>query len=255
MDGYRGSESRTSSETSEVTAYKSGELAQQDSPVIASMASEWTDEKHNLYLKSMEASFVNQLHNSMDLLGWRSLKEGSDPNLSKEVNCRTCTRSGQFKVHRRWNWQKINFRRPESQISSAKESRGFLTSPWIQHFTSARKSEHVASPTLQERANQSRATISNGRKAMLCCPATSSKHCHLSNSFSSTHDLVDSNTEMSDQNFVDEDIKSEKASSNSLSSKQMKTLKTDASSSDQVVPHSKPPVAEDVTKECISAAK
>lgn len=29
MDGYRGSESRTSSETSEVTAYKSGELAQQ----------------------------------------------------------------------------------------------------------------------------------------------------------------------------------------------------------------------------------
>lgn len=99
----------------------------------------------------------------------------------------------QFKVHRRWNWQKINFRRPESQISSAKESRGFLTSPWIQHFTSARKSEHVASPTLQERANQSRATISNGKKAMLS-PATSSKHCHLSNSFSSTHDLVDSNT-------------------------------------------------------------
>ena len=29
MDGYRGSESRTSSETSEVTAYESGELAQQ----------------------------------------------------------------------------------------------------------------------------------------------------------------------------------------------------------------------------------
>jgi len=100
----------------------------------------------------------------------------------------------QFKVHRRGNWQKINFRRPESQISSAKESRGFLTSPWIQHFTSARKPEDVASPTLQECANQSRATISNGKKAMLCCPAISSKHYHLSNSFSYHHDLVDSNT-------------------------------------------------------------
>ncbi|KAJ6973906.1 cold-regulated protein 27-like isoform X2 [Populus alba x Populus x berolinensis] len=194
MDGYRGSESRTSSETSELTGYESGELAQQDSPVIASMASEWTDEKHNLYLKSMEASFVNQLHNSMDLLGWRSRKEGSVPNLSREVNCRTCTPSGEFKVLRRGNWQKINFRRPESQISSAKESRGFLTSPWIQHFTSARKPEDVASPPLQECANQSRATISNGKKAMLCCPAISSKHNHLSNSFSCHHDLVDSNT-------------------------------------------------------------
>ncbi|KAG6747717.1 hypothetical protein POTOM_047607 [Populus tomentosa] len=254
MDGYRGSESRTSSETSELTGYESGELAQQDSPVIASMASEWTDEKHNLYLKSMEASFVNQLHNSMDLLGRRSLKEGSVPNLSREVNCRTCTPSGEFKVLRRGNWQKINFRRPESQISSAKESRGFLTSPWIQHFTSARKPEDVASPTLQECANQSRATISNGKKAMLCCPAISSKHYHLSNSFSSHHDLVDSNTEMSDQNFVDEDIKGEKASS-SLSSKKMKTLKTDASGSDQVVPHGKPPVAEEVTEECTSAEK
>jgi hypothetical protein len=40
--------------------------------------------------------------------------------------------------------------------------------------------------------------------------------------------------EMSDQNFVDEDIKGEKASS-SLSSKKMKTLKTDASGSDQVI--------------------
>lgn len=60
--------------------------------------------------------------------------------------------------------------------------------------------------------------------------------------------------EMSDQNFVDEDIKGEKASS-SLSSKKMKTLKTDASGSDQVVPHGKPPVAEEVTEECISAAK
>ncbi|KAJ6973905.1 hypothetical protein NC653_034049 [Populus alba x Populus x berolinensis] len=60
--------------------------------------------------------------------------------------------------------------------------------------------------------------------------------------------------EMSDQNFVDEDIKGEKASS-SLSSKKMKTLKTDASGSDQVVPHGKPPVAEEVTEECTSAEK
>lgn len=155
MDGYRGSESRTSSETSELTGYESGELAQQDSPVIASMASEWTDEKHNLYLKSMEASFVNQLHNSMDLLGWRSLKEGSVPNLSREVNCRTCTPSGEFKVHRRGNWQKINFRRPESQISSAKESR-FSCPSRIQR-------QPVTKETRRDAAEKSREAIWNRR--------------------------------------------------------------------------------------------
>ena len=37
-----------------------------------SMSVEWTDEKHSLYLKSMEASFVNELYDSMELLGWCS---------------------------------------------------------------------------------------------------------------------------------------------------------------------------------------
>lgn len=36
-----------------------------------SMSVEWTDEKHSLYLKSMEASFVNELYDSMELLGWQ----------------------------------------------------------------------------------------------------------------------------------------------------------------------------------------
>lgn len=36
------------------------------------MSTEWTNEKHSKYLKSMETSFVNQLYDSMDLLAWRS---------------------------------------------------------------------------------------------------------------------------------------------------------------------------------------
>ncbi|XP_011017197.1 PREDICTED: uncharacterized protein LOC105120623 [Populus euphratica] len=251
MDGYRESESRTRSETSGLAGHESVELAQQDSPMIESMSSEWTDEKHNLYLKSMEASFVNQLNNSIGLLGWRSRKGRSVPNLSGEVNCSTCRPSGQFKVHQRGGWQKINFRRPESQLSSAKDSRGFLTSPWIQQFTPARKPDGATSPAHQEGAIQSRGINLNWKKAVLCCPATNSKLSHFGNSCH--HDFVESNTEMSGQNFVDEDIEGERASS-SFSSKRLKSLKTDTSSSDQVVPHGKTPVEEDVT-ECISAAK
>ncbi|KAJ6391171.1 hypothetical protein OIU77_025206 [Salix suchowensis] len=288
MADYRESESRTGSESSGLTGHESDELAQQDSPRIKSMSSEWTDEKHSLYLKSMEASFVNQLYNSIDILGWPSQKERSVPNFSGEANCSpSCTR--QFKVRQHGSRKKIKFGRPESQRSTAKDCRGFLASPWIQHFTPARKSEGATAPALQECAIRRRAINFNGKKAVLCCPATNSKLSPFGNSFSSHRDLVESNTgvlkmfqvlileekeyktiecfrhlrfaielncifiilvEMSGQNFVDEDIKGVKASS-SFSSKR---VKTDPSSSDQVVPHSNPPAAEEVT-ECISAAK
>jgi len=100
----------------------------------------------------------------------------------------------QFKVLRRGGWQKINFRRHESQLSSAKDSRGYLTSPWIQQFTPARKPEGATSPALQECAIQSRGINLKWKKAVLCCPATNSKLSHFGNSFSCHRDFVESNT-------------------------------------------------------------
>lgn len=49
-----------------------------------SMPTEWTDEKHSMYLKSMEASFVNDLYDSMEFLGW--CPEKKDILLSKTSN-------------------------------------------------------------------------------------------------------------------------------------------------------------------------
>ena len=100
----------------------------------------------------------------------------------------------QFKVRRHGSWKKMNFGRPESQRRTAKDRLSFLTSPWIQHFTPARKSEGAAAPALQECAIRSRAINFNGKKAVLCCPATNSKLSPFGNSFSSHRDLVESNT-------------------------------------------------------------
>lgn len=62
---------------------------------MAVMSKEWTDEKHSLYLKSMEASFVNDLYNSMDLLGWRSQKDSwSNSNSSFNMHA-TSSSAGQ----------------------------------------------------------------------------------------------------------------------------------------------------------------
>lgn len=47
---------------------------------------EWTDEKHSLYLKSMEASFVDQLYNSLGLLGSKNNKDTVGPSSRRFVN-------------------------------------------------------------------------------------------------------------------------------------------------------------------------
>ncbi|KAJ4701751.1 cold regulated protein [Melia azedarach] len=141
MAGLERRENRTTSHTSEMGPNHSADFAPEkescslDSRVTDSIT-EWTNEKHSLYLKSMEASFVNQLYNSMDFHGRNSLK-GNDVIASRQIHR---TPSGQFKVFRGGCWQKVNFERPEFQPNKARDSRGFLASPWIRHF----KSEEVS---------------------------------------------------------------------------------------------------------------
>ncbi|XP_021659469.1 cold-regulated protein 27 isoform X2 [Hevea brasiliensis] len=228
MDRCR-SETRMSSESSGSACGGSGEFnqAQQDFSTKDSMSIEWTNEKHSLYLKSMEASFVNQLYSSMDLLGCQVQEEMSDPKLSQQVHCNTAP-SGQFKVLRGGCWKKINFQKSDSHAKIANEPRGLLINPWIQHYRSARK-PHV--PLHESAASQSQATNLSRKKAAASGTATRLKHSYLCRCYSCSQGL-DSNKEVSDQNFVDEDVKSEKTSS-TCGSKRTKIQTDGASSYDQ----------------------
>ncbi|XVF36279.1 hypothetical protein REPUB_Repub19eG0044500 [Reevesia pubescens] len=159
MEGLGRIESRTSSDAStrELTRENSPEFAHQeqipslDSLVTESISTEWTNEKHSLYLKSMEASFVNQLYESMNSLGWKSQKEKLPG--SKSSRQTHCTSSGQFKVLRGGCWKKINFGRPGFQLNRTDDSHHFVASPWIQHFRSGSKSRVLASCSLQDSAS------------------------------------------------------------------------------------------------------
>ncbi|KAL5777764.1 hypothetical protein ACOSP7_010690 [Xanthoceras sorbifolium] len=235
MDGFRETETQTSSRTSESSHEQQSQVDETwslDPPAVESMSTEWTDEKHRMYLKSMEASFVDQLYNSLDSLGWRSSKKKpSEITSSRQIHR---TSSNQFKVLRGGCWQKINFERPDIQLTKTQDPSGLLASPWIRHFKPSCKS-----PSLPGIATlKSRASNSSGKKAESCGSASSSEHFVACHSHSCNQDLVDSNTEVSDQNFIDEEIKGEKTS-NMCSSKKMKTQLGNASSHDQVVPHSK----------------
>ncbi|MFQ6639575.1 hypothetical protein Gotur_016261 [Gossypium turneri] len=123
------------------------------SSVVAesSTSTEWTDEKHSLYLNSMEASFINQLYDSVNLVGWNSQKEKLErPKSSRQIHC---TSSGQFKVLRGGCWKKINFERPGFQPNKTNGSRSFVGSPWIQQFRSGSKSCVLASSSIQGNAS------------------------------------------------------------------------------------------------------
>ncbi|EXC41988.1 hypothetical protein L484_000661 [Morus notabilis] len=197
------------------------------------MSVEWTDEKHSLYLKSMEASFVNELYDSMEFLRWYpQMKHLSHVKSSKHTNPRATP--SQFKVLRSGCWQKINFERGESQVVKTNEAHGsgLLANPWILHFRSARSNTQGVEccGTPRHMASINRANDSDRKKSMSRWGASSSKHFRVLRH----EDLHGSKTEVSDQNFVDEDIEEVK-------SKRVKKVEPDPSSaSDQLVPLRKP---------------
>ncbi|KDO84161.1 hypothetical protein CISIN_1g026015mg [Citrus sinensis] len=190
MDGLGRNENQTTPRTSDqLGPDKSGD---KEPWSLDSRVTEWTDEKHSLYLKSMEASFVNQLYSAADI------PARSDVTSSRKMHCAT---SGQLYLER-----------PEFQPNRTCNSHGLSANPWIRHFKSECKPKTFASPYPPE---------------------------------------------VSDQNFIDEESKGEKASC-TCSSKKMKTEKPDASShDDQVVPRqqSKRTMTENCPEKCVFPAR
>ncbi|XP_071701739.1 uncharacterized protein [Rutidosis leptorrhynchoides] len=76
-------------------------VEQEESSIMESPkreSSEWTDEKHSLYLKSMEASFVDQLNKFLDSRCWNTQNDcTSDSMSSRRIHVSTRCRSGQLR--------------------------------------------------------------------------------------------------------------------------------------------------------------
>ncbi|XP_062098401.1 cold-regulated protein 27-like [Humulus lupulus] len=199
-----------------------------------SMAAEWTDEKHSLYLKSMETSFVNELYDSMELVGEHMEKENSTRTKpSKQTHSNTRSHRGQFKVLRNGNWQKINYVRTEPRgVNTNEIHNALLSNPWIQHFRSSREAQGAESCSVPQGAavSASRASDSNSKNATSLWGSSSSKQMAFYHSNLCHKDLLGNNTEVSDQNFIDEKSEGEK-------SKRVNTQELGAYiTNDQVVP-------------------
>jgi hypothetical protein len=221
-----------------INSLQSQETLSQDSLVRESMSIEWTDKKHSMYLKSMEASFVNDLYNSADTLGWRSQRQLG------EKHSNTCISSGQYKVLRGGCWEKVNFESQKQQTNKENGPHVLLANPWIQHFRSACREQNVLSCDLQERISFGSLEVRTIQKIALAPAdlAANMKQFPLCHS-----DSVGSDTEVTDQNFIDEDSEGEKAN-HVQEAKRRKILAVPPSSNDQVVPFGKRPLTQIVPK-------
>ncbi|URD87865.1 hypothetical protein MUK42_28686 [Musa troglodytarum] len=202
-----------------------------DPLLIDSGSNRWTDEKHILFLNSIEASFVNELYNkqyhSKAFLGWLSrIKKRKEPSGPYENDLK----SGQFKVLHKGCWENLIFERDNSHADIENGSFTLSANPWFQHFQSPlimkqtdlnssdrfgdikfiRPSANIASERLDEEA-------------------TSSKHiCH--------QESIGSSTEVSDQNFIADELIVGKKSSRICRKRRPGTAPVHGPINDQVVP-------------------
>ncbi|KAF5207257.1 hypothetical protein FRX31_003156 [Thalictrum thalictroides] len=176
------------------------------------MSIEWTNEKHSLYLNSMEASFVKQLYNheynAMDMLGWRSRRRNQHNSSS----------SGQSNANVGTSGHGIN-------------TRAFMKHPRNQHCSPVENLQEVTSANLSGALYG--AAINLGRQATNSNQSLSpqSNPCQ-----SSCYE------EMSGQNFMDEGNQPVQIINHPNRKKRMKTSITNARSKDQVVPIAKSPI-------------
>ncbi|KVI06643.1 uncharacterized protein LOC112509870 [Cynara cardunculus var. scolymus] len=194
-------------------------VEQEESSIMGSQkkdSSEWTNEKHSLYLKSIEASFVDQLYNSLDIQSCHTQKTCSSDAISSWKN--NGNTSGQFKVLQAGRWSKKNFRRENSQLKDADKPHVSPGNPWIQHFTNGSRHGAVAFPTLQERPSSTAISLQS--------PVPESQ-------------LHQDSAEVTDQNFV-EDTSIHRTHSR----KRMRTCIAAHASNDQVVPFCTSPATE-----------
>ncbi|GMJ05599.1 hypothetical protein HRI_004229000 [Hibiscus trionum] len=136
----------------------------------------WTNEKHSSYLEFLEASFVKQLHYSMSLRGCHPREEMWEP-CPRQLPAEVHNSSHQFSALQDGCNQKDN----DPLLDSTADSIDIWESP-LHHFTSAGKRSTEMFPLSRETVVADGGTYRKSNTTVGRCT-----------------------TEVSDQNFVDED--------------------------------------------------
>ncbi|XP_062210125.1 cold-regulated protein 27-like [Phragmites australis] len=153
--------------------------------ILDTMSPGWTDERHMMYISSMEASFVDQLYNH---------------------HAHNANGEG-FKVHRGGVWEYIKYEKKTNSCAQSRKKYCLPANPWIQHFRQRNCGSNAQSDGLEvsegdhesgTQTNRVRLSVSHGREWEAC---------------KGEKQLLDESTEVSDQNFADDEVEVEAESS------------------------------------------
>ncbi|XVF45136.1 hypothetical protein PTKIN_Ptkin02bG0181100 [Pterospermum kingtungense] len=193
----------------------------------------WTNEKHNSYLDFLEASFVKQLHCSLKLCGCHPQEETREPYSTKELPAKGHDSSHQFLLLQEGCCQKIKYKSNDPLLESTADSCDIMGSPWLHHFTSADKSSAAMLPVPGETVIPNDGIYSRSNTNVSCKPTRSSEQPPIFHSCNGSLGCYTS--EISDQNFVDED-QGEKTSCVAGVKRLKMMASLDASSNSQALP-------------------
>ncbi|KAK7362632.1 hypothetical protein VNO77_04750 [Canavalia gladiata] len=225
------SSSSSSSSSAVTVANTSKDFSHHSAPApFLDQSARWTDQQHSLYLSSLEASFVKELHHSMSLRGW-SIQNNAD----ETYNCRTSPNS--FNMHSQSQalqdaCQKISLERAAPMLESTADSHVLAGSQF--RLTSVDRGCTLGEPNTYNHGLLCDEEIHAGGNSAFTdqTPRSLDKQsiCYKSN-----QELICSTTEVTDQNFKDEEARS----SCMPVMKRLKTATADGSNCDQVVPFGK----------------
>ncbi|XP_031491751.1 cold-regulated protein 27-like isoform X2 [Nymphaea colorata] len=203
-----------------------------------SLVTDWTDEKHRLYINSMEASFVSQLHSqkhfSSSLLSWLQKKRKLQNQRPELMSTSTSGSTGQFEVLQEGSWKRLNFDDTEFQADVLGSQQDLLVNPWIRHFKSgsSSKGRRVTSAKLQGEYDghigELREVVPHSSKSHFT--QTSNHLSHMS-----VQKYFGNNSEASDQNFSEEEGE-ENNFVKGIQMEEPESRNNEASAFDQVVP-------------------
>ncbi|VAH86856.1 cold-regulated protein 27-like [Triticum dicoccoides] len=144
----------------------------------------WTDERHTDYISSMEASFINRLFNH----GNNANRKDSGTNGFKVLQ-------GGAGV-----WKKVEFARPGACAQvGAKQS--LPANPWIQHF----RSRDCSSSSSSARGDGAQTLVGDHESGIRTTPGGTPLSHGRELGACKGENLLDQNSEVSDQNFADDD--------------------------------------------------
>ncbi|XP_048528075.1 cold-regulated protein 27-like [Triticum urartu] len=164
------------------------------------MSAGWTDERHGTYIRSLEASFVDQLHNHA--------------HAAKNKDSGT----NGFKVLQGGVWRKVEFKRRTNACAQVRPEQRLPESPWIQHFIPAGGCSSSAG------GDRAETSVSDRESGIRTIPG-STPLCHGRElGACKGEDLLDESAEIYDRNFADDEAQVD-AESRKLSTYRARMIK------------------------------